>query len=67
MYVLSDEVACLLYRISPEDSDYTKTGVIDALLLARLTTSVRDSLRDLVSKVLLYRFVNSSILDKGPR
>ena len=67
MYVLSDEVACLLYRSSPEDSDYTKTGVIDALLLARLTTSVRDSLRDLVSEVLLYRFVNSSILDKGPR
>ena len=57
-------VCCI---VSPEDSDYTKTGVIDALLLARLTTSVRDSLRDLVSKVLLYRFVNSSILDKGPR
>ena len=41
--------------------------LLGALLLARLITSVRDSLRDLVSEVImLYRFFNSSILDKGP-
>ena len=51
MYVLSDEVACLLYRSSPEDSDYTKTGVIGALLLGRLTTSVRDSLRGVAIQI----------------
>ena len=40
--------------------------LLGALLLARLITSVRDSLRDLVSEVIMfYRLFNSSILDKG--
>ena len=58
MYVLSDE-SCMFVapktRVAPlKTQTIRRLELLGALLLAKLITSVRDSLRDLVSEVICY-------------